>query len=134
MRRHTDVISSLFVSLACVVAVLCVASYWWYGQWVVSRTATHDIRLLSNRGGFALQRSDPPGADGLRTVYPAIVHVHYSALVVLLLVVPAVRVVVRRRVASGRRRAGACETCGYDLRASADRCPECGTPAATTAA
>jgi hypothetical protein len=57
--------------------------------------------------------------------------VPYWSIVALASLLPAcclakVPGVVRRR---RRIRRGLCVQCGYDLRASTDRCPECGTPA-----
>lgn len=50
---------------------------------------------------------------------------HWAPIGLLLLpwIIPTIRV-VRRRC---RHAAGMCRNCGYDVRASSDRCPECGT-------
>jgi hypothetical protein len=64
------------------------------------------------------------GATGSASV----LSVPFWAVAALTLVAPAI--MLQRRLKDRRwRRAGLCPTCGYDLRASRGRCPECGTPA-----
>ena len=61
------------------------------------------------------------------TVWPlAAIGGAYLLLSLLVVIAAPVRRVLRRR-------AGLCPTCGYDLRATPDRCPECGTVVNTIA-
>jgi predicted RNA-binding Zn-ribbon protein involved in translation (DUF1610 family) len=57
---------------------------------------------------------------------PGTFAVAYWLLLLPTLVLPAV-VIVRHRRRRLRERNNLCPKCGYDLRASPERCPECGT-------
>jgi hypothetical protein len=50
-------------------------------------------------------------------------------LMVIVLVLPMSRIFASVSRRTRRKRRGLCNECGYDLRATPNRCPECGTPA-----
>jgi hypothetical protein len=76
---------------------------------------------------FAWAAHDPPAeAYRLRMLI-----VPYWSLTLLTAILPAIwfRAAWRRRVRRRRDAGGLCPACGYDLRATPGRCPECGAAA-----
>jgi len=73
-----------------------------------------------------------PGVQGVTSARPGawrnlVVILPHWVLLVPLALPPLLSLCRWKRVRS-RRKLGLCPVCGYDLRASKDRCPECGTP------
>jgi hypothetical protein len=86
-----------------------------------------------NRLGFLIKsESGPPMSDGYGvTPLPARIHARYIRVphwfvAGLFGIVPTTWLLVKIR-ARRPTKIGHCPACGYDLRASKDRCPECGT-------
>jgi len=71
--------------------------------------------------GFYYENTASPSRLGWHTIA-----VPYWFLIFILMIIPALRYWRRRA-----RMSGLCRKCGYDLRATPARCPECGTAAET---
>ena len=149
-REHAAAISLL---LCLAVAVFWVDSYW---HWTFVRYETADSfrQISSDLGtvvfgsGNAVRQYDAPGlsfghADAARNLFfewrplsfadarfglshSSFVIVPHWVFVMLFAVPPLLRVRAWRRH-HRRAKAGTCVKCGYDLWATPQRCPECGT-------
>jgi hypothetical protein len=91
-------------------------------------------RLLhSHDGSLGMLRYwgvDPTGKIIMSAPFP-VWFMPYFLLVLPPLIFPAVWLAMRwrrRQQSADRTAMGLCTGCGYDLRASIERCPECGTP------
>jgi hypothetical protein len=99
------------------------------GHWAHNRVAESDIDP-SYKFHFPYQFQVREGqsfvaAKGV-TAHQWLIEVPGWFVMVLASVIPAIWYGRRVRL-SRRRRLGLCLVCGYDLRASRERCPECGT-------
>jgi hypothetical protein len=93
-----------------------------YHQWTPAvRTSVPGVTTYTS------PHNDPAGPPYRVTGIP------YAYLVLPAAILPGLWL-VRRARRSARKSRGRCVSCGYDLRETPGRCPECGTAAATPAA
>ncbi|HEY7116251.1 MAG TPA: hypothetical protein VH475_06685 [Tepidisphaeraceae bacterium] len=110
------------------------------GAWMIISESADLSRPTSvpiySRLGFAYSEYRRDWGRGPGYGWSCVVPFWFAALVTGTWPVSSLFLTVRRRLRARRRHlVGHCPTCGYDLRATPDRCPECGTaPAAKTSA
>jgi hypothetical protein len=89
-------------------------------------------KTLAQRMGFnvrSMSKSTTAPDGSVETVSDWTVRLPHWALLLITGAPPLLAAgVIPRALRRRRWRRGLCGVCGYDLRATGDRCPECGTP------
>jgi 4-amino-4-deoxy-L-arabinose transferase-like glycosyltransferase len=104
------------------------------GQFI--RPTAYVLQANTNRPAVPVQANTPPRVHSFlgfafATEAPPPSGTYYLFTIPLLvpaflLAVPPALALIARRRARHRNRGGLCAACGYDLRGTPDRCPECG--------
>ena len=84
------------------------------------------LPMRRNMLGFCFRAGRAQGTQLTYVILPMWALVAAPAAAPLASTIVEMRRVLRRRRAG---RVGLCRNCGYDMRATPDRCPECGSPA-----
>ena len=152
-----NLLTALSLLLCVAAAGMWVRSYWALDTRTWQRAGGGKILWMSAEGGAAVVAWPPmkseelatPSAGGARVVtfldfawetdrYGAklvrtlVVPYWFPTLACALLPVLRARTAWKARAKASRERAGLCPACGYDLRATPGRCPECGTAASVS--
>ena len=103
------------------------------GRFIFRYTESHNRRLQVLDGPFAFMTSDPEHPWGFAiTAFGSGREFHFAlmlpywALSMAFSLLPAIWIVRRLRWRAASRHSDRCAVCGYDLRATPERCPECG--------
>jgi hypothetical protein len=127
----------LFSLLAGLSLPLCVAtvglwarSYWVEDYHILNKARWGRYFVDSHDGSVLVWKyldiSPSTGQISLASAFPAFFLPDFVATV-FFAILPGILVVHRFRSARHKKPAGVCSICGYDLRATPERCPECGT-------
>jgi hypothetical protein len=129
--RHRHVVSS--VDGALYIQQLVTSNPLWEGLHrghVTGSTGSAGVPYLPfswRVAGFAyFSNSVPPPGTTILSMYVCRVPYWFPTLLSALLPAAWLRGGLGRRRSAARRAAGLCLSCGYDLRSSPNRCPECG--------
>lgn len=134
-RRIFNICTALSLLASLVMVGMCIRSFFTIDYVEFSKTPQRSYVLFSKGGSIELVRADEPfnpTTGGYTTVgsydSPLLpVDLPYALAVLPFAVLPYIWLLPKLNALDSNR-LGLCARCGYDLRASKERCPECGTP------